>query len=102
MHTRLTKKQTNTKYCTKGSLVFDIITPQHMHCHRKNMQGCDSGKYAGRVFLDLKKAFHTVNHNILLKNLYHYGIRRVANNRTQFTSINWKQSDKRELKYGVP
>ena len=35
----------------------------------KNKQGCDSGKYAYGVFLDLQKAFDTVNHDILPKRL---------------------------------
>ena len=38
----------------------------------KIKQGCDSGKYACGVFLDLQKAFDTVNHVILRKKLYHY------------------------------
>ena len=39
-------------------------------------ESIDNGKYGCGIFIDLKKAFDTVNHSILLSKLEHYGIRR--------------------------
>ena len=76
----------------------------------KIRQACDSGNFACGVFLDLQKAFDTVNHDILLKKLEHYGIRGITNSwfqsylndRMQFTTVNKCQSSKKYLMYGVP
>ena len=61
------------------------------------------------VFIDLQKAFDTVNDGILLSKLNHCGIRGVAfdwfksylNDRTQFTTINNERSEIQTIKYGV-
>ena len=38
----------------------------------------DEGNYVTGIYIDLKKAFDTVQHQILLQKLQHYGIRRIA------------------------
>ena len=46
--------------------------------------GMDLGKLVGLVYIDLKKAFHTVDHNILCKSSSFTGY----NNRKQFCRVN--------------
>ena len=73
-------------------------------------KACDRGLYACGVYLDLKKAFDTVNHKILFPKLNHYRIHGIANdwfksflaNRTQYTNINRSNSNPEKVMYGVP
>ena len=70
----------------------------------------DDSTFVCGIFVDLQKAFDTVNHNILLNKLSHYGIRGTMNEwlksylqgRKQIVSINGVESELRELKHGVP
>ena len=90
-----------TKHSTKHALI------QITEAIRKSI---DDGNLACGVFIDLQKAFDTVNHKILINKLSYYGIRGTANdwfksylsNRTQYVSVNNYHSSNSPITHGVP
>ena len=66
--------------------------------------------YSIGVFIDLKKAFDTLDHSLLLSKLKHYGIRGIAHdwitsyltNRKQYVYFQNKSSEKLNIVCGVP
>ena len=70
----------------------------------------DSGNIVGGVFIDLQKAFDTVNHDILCEKLSYYGFRGISKlliksfltNRKQYVSINGFNSTEKNVICGVP
>ena len=70
----------------------------------------DNKTFSAAVFIDLEKAFDTVNHDILLSKLDHYGISQNANNwvrsylsnREQNVSLNGVVSSNKKITCGVP
>ena len=69
----------------------------------------DNKQHTCVILLDFKKAFDTVNHQILLQKMEKYGItgnvlemfQSYLTNRTQFVYINGYESDKMQVKCGV-
>ena len=70
----------------------------------------DGQRCCAGVFIDLKKAFDTVDHELLVEKLKVYGIRGVANkwlqnyltNRKQYVVIDDHSSDMLDMTCGVP
>ena len=70
----------------------------------------DSGKIVGGVFLDLRKPFDCVSHDILLNKLYAYGIRgnlmlwfqSYVSAGSQYVFYNGIKSSIRNIAHGVP
>ena len=73
-------------------------------------QNLDTGNIIFSIFLDFRKAFDTVNHQILISKLESYGIRGQAldwfqsylSNRKQYVNVNDTNSDLKQISCGVP
>ena len=82
--------------------LLDVVTSSFDNMNKNN--------YTALMFIDLKKAFDTVNHDILLNKLKHYGVRGVGlslfssflHDRSQYVSINSSNSCKQNISCGVP
>ena len=70
----------------------------------------DKGSLGEVGFLGLKKAFHCVDHNVLVRKMNYYGIRgrelawfqSYLNNRIQICKVDKITSNERTLKCGIP
>ena len=90
----------------KGKSTADAL----IHLSEIIYEGLDAKKHNLNILIDLKKAFDTVNHVILLKKLSLYGIRGISlnwfesylKNRECYTCINNHNSKTRFLNIGVP
>ena len=70
----------------------------------------DNGKLTGVVFIDIRKAFDSIDHAILFQKLAYYGVSQLEHSWFQSYLANWQQqchvngslSMKREIICGVP
>ena len=70
----------NCFYNAQFGFCLGLSTHNALMSITENIQSkLDQNKFCTGVFVDLKKAFDTMDHEILLKKLFHYGIRELTN-----------------------
>ena len=103
MHNILTTSQFGfRKGCSTTHAIIKLLTHVVQAYHRRHYSAC--------FFLDLRKAFDTINHKILLQKLEHYGFRgyfyrflkSYYDNRRQYVHVNGYNSSTKEIENGVP
>ena len=113
MHKRVYSflEQQNFFYNAQFGFRLSLSTNNALMSITENIQSqLDQNKFCAGVFVDLKKAFDTVDHEILLKKPSHYGIRGIANEwfcsyltkRKQYVIIGNQVSTLNEISTGVP
>ena len=113
MHKRLIKFIEKNKILTKHQYGFRESRSTELaiiELTDKVTKAIDKGEYTLGIFIDLSKAFDTINHKILLQKLEHYGIRGIAHlwfknyltDRKQIVKYNDVRSNKMIIKAGVP
>ena len=113
LHTRL------YSYLTKFNIIYEYqfgfreghsTTQALIEINDKIKSSIDNKLLTSGIFIDLTKAFDTVNHDILLDKMEMYGIRgnthslfkNYLTNRKQYVRVNNINSDMREITCGVP
>ena len=97
----------NSQYGFRKNISTDLAI---LELQNRVIENLSNGKTCIGVFLDLSKAFDTLDHNILLKKLAFYGVRGVAfewfrsylENRLQFTKYKSASSQRLEITCGIP
>jgi retron-type reverse transcriptase len=77
---------------------------------KKTTEFLDNNEYVTSIFIDIKKAFDSLDHNILLHKLNHFGFRGSALKlmstylleRTQYVSYNYQKSNIKTILSGIP
>ena len=112
MHTRLTRFLNENKVLSNFQSGFrNKHSTSHALISLTEMiwSALDNDQFACGVFVDLQKAFDTVDHKILPSKMNHYGIKGFPYkwfksyliNRQQFTTVNNKQSELSSIEFGV-
>ena len=96
--------------CIRDCIPFSIITHALINITENIRKALDDGNIGCGVFADLQKAFDTVDYQVLLAKLNHYGICGVPNdwfksylsNRNQYVFIKGYKSGFAAINCGLP
>ena len=98
-------------YCKQYGFRKDISTAHAIINLIDNIESAiDNKQFVCGIFIDLQKAYDTVDHNVLLEKIQHYGIRGIAyqwfksylENRKQFVYVSGAESGLVSVNFRVP